>query len=55
MWAARRPLLCPKRVPIVPIVASMISSSFLPIQLTSPPASGEHGAKTSSSIDSSGS
>ena len=51
MWAARRPLLRPRSVAIVPIVASMISSSFLPIQLTSPPAIGEHGAKTSSSID----
>jgi hypothetical protein len=37
------------------MVASMISSSFFPIQLVLPPASGEHGAKTSSSIDSSSS
>merc|ERR1719487_2163995 len=35
-----------------PMVASMISSSDLAIQLVLPPAIGEHGAKTSSSIDS---
>ena len=34
-----------------PIVASMISSSVLAIQFTSPPARGEHGAKTNSSIE----
>ena len=33
-----------------PIVASTISSSLLPTQLTLPPASVEHGAKTSSSM-----
>jgi hypothetical protein len=33
------------------MVASMISSSDLAIQLMLPPASGEHGANTSSSID----
>merc|ERR1719163_2297912 len=44
-----------KRRASSPIVASIISSSVLAIQLVSPPASGEHGAKTSSSIDASSS
>mmetsp|Transcript_10908 Transcript_10908/g.23989 ORF Transcript_10908/g.23989 Transcript_10908/m.23989 type:complete len:207 (-) Transcript_10908:1351-1971(-) len=38
-----------------PMVASMISSSFLAIQLVFPPAIGEHGANTNSSIDASSS
>ena len=40
-----------KRRASSPMVASMISSSVLEIQLVLPPARGEHGAKTSSSID----
>mmetsp|Transcript_5192 Transcript_5192/g.10942 ORF Transcript_5192/g.10942 Transcript_5192/m.10942 type:complete len:201 (+) Transcript_5192:230-832(+) len=44
-----------KRRDSSPMVASIISSSDLAIQLVLPPASGEQGAKTSSIMDASGS